>query len=248
MSRRGFIAFVVLPLISFAVYLATHRPLSKTVWNAIYSEQGFFELGTAACFAAAGCVMLTLAVRSTGRVPPAYRMFFAAFSLGAWFVALEEVSYGQHIFGWQAPQSLRAVNAKAELNIHNIGDNMLSRALRSAGNIVFPLGLLVMPLVVRWRSGAYRRASWAYFTLSGNELATLVLIAQAITAIDKGFKAITDYGLFIRPGEVQEFYWSVAAVAYTVIVWQRLMTRCDSDSTSLATNHSNRTGSMSRAA
>jgi hypothetical protein len=249
MSRKGFIGFVVLPLLSFAAYLATHRPMTDTVWDAIYSEQGFFELATAGCFAAAGCVMFALWVGSAGRAPAVYRVFFIVFSLGAWFVALEEISYGQHIFGWQTPQSLLAVNAKAELNIHNISDNLLSQALRGAGNLVFPIGLLVVPLFVRWRrGGAMRPGSWPYFTLPGAELATLVLIAQSITAIDKGFKAINDHGLFIRPGEVQEFYWSLAVVAYAAILSRRVMSARESSISSVSQDAARRTGPASRAA
>ncbi|MEX0895773.1 MAG: hypothetical protein WDZ94_02420 [Patescibacteria group bacterium] len=47
--------------------------------------------------------------------------FFALLASGFLLLALEEISWGQRIFGWQTPESLAAVNVQNETTIHNIG-------------------------------------------------------------------------------------------------------------------------------
>ena len=37
------------------------------------------------------------------------------------FLLLEELAWGQVIFGWQTPESIRMINAQQETNLHNIG-------------------------------------------------------------------------------------------------------------------------------
>jgi hypothetical protein len=41
-------------------------------------------------------------------------------ALGTFFVAGEEIAWGQHIFGWSTPVTLEAVNVQQEITLHNI--------------------------------------------------------------------------------------------------------------------------------
>jgi hypothetical protein len=41
-------------------------------------------------------------------------------ALGTFFVAGEEIAWGQHIFGWSTPEALEAVNVQQETTFHNI--------------------------------------------------------------------------------------------------------------------------------
>lgn len=71
------------------------------------------------------------------------------------FVAGEEISWGQRIFGWQSGSYFEAHNYQDETNLHNlvVGDTQLAENL--FGNyltIVLLLYLLVLPLV--WRLSA----------------------------------------------------------------------------------------------
>jgi hypothetical protein len=47
-------------------------------------------------------------------------VLLALFFIGCFFIALEEISYGQWIFHWKAPAFFLEVNAQKETNIHNI--------------------------------------------------------------------------------------------------------------------------------
>lgn len=45
---------------------------------------------------------------------------YLAMALGTFFVAGEEIAWGQHIFGWSTPEALEAVNVQQETTLHNI--------------------------------------------------------------------------------------------------------------------------------
>lgn len=89
-------------------------------YRVILGEGGFIEYGTViAYYLAAGFAI------------PIGRYFFQLGQKGlAWgyylysaffiFVALEEVSWGQRLFGWELPSFLEAYNAQEEFTIHNL--------------------------------------------------------------------------------------------------------------------------------
>ena len=47
-------------------------------------------------------------------------MLIALFIIGCLFMALEEISYGQWIFGWESPAFFQEINAQKETNLHNM--------------------------------------------------------------------------------------------------------------------------------
>ena len=47
--------------------------------------------------------------------------FYILFSVGLIFVAMEEIAWGQYIFGFKSPESLRDINVQSELTLHNLG-------------------------------------------------------------------------------------------------------------------------------
>lgn len=54
-----------------------------------------------------------------------YSILFLLFSISLFFVSLEEISYGQRIFGFETPEQIKEVNIQSETNIHNLfGYNM----------------------------------------------------------------------------------------------------------------------------
>jgi len=45
---------------------------------------------------------------------------YVLLALGTFFIAGEEISWGQRIFGWRTPEALEAINAQQEISVHNI--------------------------------------------------------------------------------------------------------------------------------
>ena len=113
-------------LFTFGVFCLNVLVLLYCYVAAVY---GYLELGefserenipveplTAALFAGSGLTLfLTAAAAGRGWL----RRFYLLVGLGALFVAGEEVSWGQHIFGFATPDFLQGANFQDETNFHN---------------------------------------------------------------------------------------------------------------------------------
>ncbi len=74
------------------------------------------------------------------------------------FGAIEEISYGQRIFGWESPDWFLRYNSQQETNLHNLrfGDVKLNKLIFGKGIAVFLIAYLVV-LPVAWRLSARTR-------------------------------------------------------------------------------------------
>ena len=50
---------------------------------------------------------------------PKFKFFVFLYLLGVFYYFFEEISWGQHIFGWQSPEFFLEINTQNETNIHN---------------------------------------------------------------------------------------------------------------------------------
>ncbi len=59
-------------------------------------------------------------VRIARLKPGRYTRFWALLGLAAFYVAMEEISWGQQIFHWDSGEFFQKVNQQGETNLHNI--------------------------------------------------------------------------------------------------------------------------------
>lgn len=80
-------------------------------------------------------------------------------TLGAVFVAGEEISWGQRIFGWSTPEALETLNAQQEISVHNIhglhGPFIYAVMLSGMYGTVLPILALTLPPERRRSPAAY---------------------------------------------------------------------------------------------
>jgi hypothetical protein len=248
-SRKGFAVFVVLPMLTFAAYVAARALLSGGWQKFIYAENGLIELGTAACFALAGCAALALPWKTRGRVPTLFRGAFNLFALACWFVALEEISYGQQLVGWNSPHWFEQNNHHGQTNLHNLMGNRPSHVLKNAANYGTLVGFIIIPVIAMFRSGAYRPGHWTYFLLPRAELIAPAAAAQLCSLLWDVPKSVL--GEYWHQGwnEVRELFWGMAALCYVAVMWQRLIaSREDEAERTDTTTPSNSSGVSSQAA
>jgi len=89
----------------------------------LIAEDGPLENATVVGFALAAVLVGRAALRVLGgqtRAPRWQGAAFAMLSLALIFVCMEEISWGQRIFGWETPAGLGDLNSQDELNVHNI--------------------------------------------------------------------------------------------------------------------------------
>lgn len=83
-------------------------------------ESGFFEWVQFASYLLAAILGFQgfLSLKKRSFKVQSYAVFI--FAVLCAFVALEEISYGQHIFHWQTPEYFSSINLQGETNLHNL--------------------------------------------------------------------------------------------------------------------------------
>ena len=116
-GRRFRVGMAVLLLAMLVLYWAMWQ-WEETAWFA--KEDGIVEYATAALLAvgALACALAGRLLRGMGHrnLGLFHYVVAIAFAVGA----LEEISWGQRIFGWETPGAISDVNRQGETTLHNI--------------------------------------------------------------------------------------------------------------------------------
>jgi hypothetical protein len=138
----AFITAVALSVLLSLYYLAYFRPVEFIRFQA---EDSWAEYATFVSWTLAALLFVRAALREGGwwRRPGLW-----LFAGGALFVGMEEISWGQRLFGLRAPELFEAQNLQGELTFHN-----LFREVDYYPLIGTCIGLyaIALPLVARWR-------------------------------------------------------------------------------------------------
>lgn len=139
--------------------------------------------------AAAVCARLAWTWRSLGS-DRAMVWIFAILALASFFIAGEEISWGQRLLGLTVPKALVEVNAQKELNLHNLE---IFQRWRHWLLIAFgSVGLLLMAMPSHWLGTGPWRGRWTLLrpspTLSLNYM--LVLLTGGMMEISSILKSV----------------------------------------------------------
>ena len=129
------LAALALPLLGVAV-LPVLWLVNEDVFRFLTAEDGPIEYTQFGAFVVGAIVSGLIAVQrwSTGHHGQA--TLFAMVALGLVVISGEEISWGQRIFGFQAPDALRRINEQDEMTFHNITGVLL----------IFNIGMLLASL------------------------------------------------------------------------------------------------------
>lgn len=99
----------------------------------VYEEDGLFESATALAMLFCAVVFLIIGVRHRAKQNRTQKSVLFVLALFCLLLLLEEISWGQRIFGWSTPERLENINVQQETNLHNIfvGYNQLIRLVLS---------------------------------------------------------------------------------------------------------------------
>ncbi|MEE8260912.1 MAG: hypothetical protein V3R83_00370 [Gammaproteobacteria bacterium] len=135
---------------------------------------------------------------------------------GAIYFALEEISYGQHIFGWNTSEMWKNINVQDETNLHNVHAifDQLPRALLQ---IAILIGGIFLP-VYRYLRGIELdnrdRFYWLLPTSACLPISLLViLIRPTFQVLDVEF---------INTGEMKEILMALFIMIYCISIRRRL--------------------------
>ena len=203
------IAVAILP---FALYAATGTD------RALVGEMGIIENMTVLFL----LVAISFAVRSLvhmGRrqdIPGVLRPWLVLMILGSVYFAGEELSWGQHIIGWNTSEYWSRVNDQGETNFHNTSF-LLDQFPRTLLTIAVLLGGALAPIYRKFRGIELNRMRawyWVLPTIECLPAASLVLLYRPIV-----FLLGVD---FVPTGEVKETAIALFILVYLDSVRSRL--------------------------
>lgn len=151
---------------------------------------------------------------------PWLRAWFGLAAVCCFYVAGEEISWGQQLLHWTTPEFWSAINDQNETNLHNTSawfdqkPRLILEIGVLVGGIIIPLLLLYKPALVPQR-----------FTVIYPPLFMMVPAWFAIGSkiIDKIDQALKNIVIFHRPSEVEELYLFYFVLLYLVILRRRIL-------------------------
>lgn len=138
---------------------------------------------------------------------------------GCLYVALEEVSYGQHFFGWEANEFWQTHNDQNETNLHNTS-SWLDQKPRLILEIGIIVGGIIIPLLRRFKPSALPVQFKDLYPAS--ILFICALLAELAHAAD-ALKTYFDFRFFGRNSEVQELYYFYFVLLYLILLRKDLI-------------------------
>jgi hypothetical protein len=136
--------------------------------------------------------------------------------VGATYFALEEISYGQNLFGWDTADSWKELNDQEETNLHNVHSlfDQVPRALLTLGILI---GGVVLPLYRYFRDirlDEGNRFYWQWPTLDCVTIGLLVILIRPIQMVHDSD--------VISTGESKEMFIALFILLYGVSLHSRL--------------------------
>ena len=185
--------------------------------RALQTEYGIIELGTFVFLVIAiGLCISSLTV--TRRLEPSafLKSWLVILIIGATYFALEEISYGQHMFGWGTSDSWKELNDQDETNLHNVHSlfDQVPRALLTLGILV---GGVVLPLYRHFRGirlDESNRLYWQWPTLDCVTIGLMVIFIRP-------FQTVVDVDV-VSTGEIKEMFFALFILLYCGSLHSRL--------------------------
>jgi hypothetical protein len=114
------VAWVIawLPIVGAAIVLMTY--LNRPLYRFVTKEDGPIEWAQFFCYALASVAGAGIAFKRFKAGHPWQALLFLGFAFANFFIAGEEIAWGQRIFGLQTPEELKAINHQGEITVHNI--------------------------------------------------------------------------------------------------------------------------------
>ena len=185
--------------------------------RALKGEDGIVEIATFVFLVIAiGFNISSLTITRRLELSAFLKSWLLLLIVGATYFALEEISYGQHMFGWDTADSWKELNDQDETNLHNVHSlfDQVPRALLTLGILV---GGIVLPLYRHFRDirlDESNRFYWQWPTLDCITIGLLVILIRPIQMVHDSD--------VISTGESKEMFFALFILLYGVSLYSSL--------------------------
>ncbi len=151
------------------------------------------------------------------------RCWLALLALGAFVFLGEEISWGQHYFGWSTPEDWSQLNKQRETNLHNISGSLeflFTRIARSGLSIGCIVGGFLIPWWYRRRQVQFAPGSlqfWLWPSLGGALSGILSNTVGLPNKIANHFDGVLPNYLGPHTGELKECYLALFILLYAMV-------------------------------
>ena len=216
------LVWLVLPLIVFLVpYLSRMGVTGADSY--LYGENGWVEVLTVVFLLIA--ILFGVIFLLFSRISGHGWMYWWVFLLilGSTYFAGEEVSWGQHFFGWETSDYWQSFNDQGETNLHNTGPlfDQIPRALLSVAALI---GGVLAPLYFFFTKRRLNRSSLYYWLWPTYVCMPAAFFSLLVSWHEKIYKILNieiPVVLDVRAGEVKESLLALFIMLYLVSVWYR---------------------------
>jgi uncharacterized membrane protein len=171
----------------------------------------FFGFAVAAVFA---CLCAWLLFRTGRRV---VAVAYLAFAVGCFFIAGEEIAWGQRILGFGTPERLEEINEQKEVTVHNID---VVQQFTNATYLLAGLYGSIVTWIIRGK-GMWRTSNLVDLLLPPIFLTTGFFVMFGYKALR--LAVFREAGFTVtRAGEWAEFCLAVALSVFAFLQWRRL--------------------------
>jgi hypothetical protein len=215
MKSRNLILYHGLPLFVILLPLVWYAVTGK--YSVFKGEAGIIENMTVLFLVVAiGFCVASLSRANRLQLPGFLKAWLFILIMGAAYFALEEISYGQHMFGWGTAETWKELNDQDETNLHNVSAlfDQLPRALLSLGILI---GGVILPLYRYFRGTRLDESSrfyWQWPTIDCVTIGLLVILIRPILSVVE-IDAI-------NTGEMKENLIALFILLYCVSIHSRL--------------------------
>lgn len=213
-----------LPL-AVALFPYIARMISTDTDQFVFGEQGIIENYTFVILFVAVVLGMLAIVKMQLFQFPFFRFWLALLVLGCIYYAGEEISWGQHWFGWGTPDTWLDVNDQGETNLHNTSA-LLDQAPRMLLTIAAVVGGLLVPFIVLLRSKPLNQGRFYYWLWPTFVNMPTCFLALAVSLHEKAYKLFDSsvpYLLDIRAGETKESLLAMFLFMYIASFYRRML-------------------------
>jgi hypothetical protein len=187
------------------------------LYRFVTNEDSVLEWPQFAGFAAASVLACLCAWRLHRAREPVLALAYLVFGVGCFFIAGEEISWGQRILGYGTPERLEEINEQKEATVHNID------LVQHFTNVTYLLAGLYGSIgvwIVRGR-GLWRESKLIDFLLPPLFLTTAFFVMFGYKALRFTFFRQSGFTV-TRAGEWAEFCLALGFSIFAFLQWRRL--------------------------
>jgi len=211
-NRLPSFLWLSIPLVAFIIQIILELSFSNELLSKLHSEWGAHETLQFLVIAAAFVVAVLCLTRFQWARNKFKAAWFGIAALACFYIAGEEISWGQHIFEWSTSEKWAALNDQGETNLHNMSSwlDQKPRLLLLFGVVV---GGIILPFL---KTPLYQKIPAVIRLLIPPKQFLLISLIVIVPHIFEKIMNSFDISIFVRFSEVQELFMFYFVLLYLV--------------------------------